>query len=169
MRIEKPIRKMVARAKAGRERPWNQPVLDRLNELCDEVSRDADIPTLVDGIPVNPVLPEDFCDTANEGRPESHQKWWDCPYIETSSVEEEDAFQARRTDDYAEKSREAWATEGRESWMKAWPTGTRYIVRCLDGGAWDRPTLWGGFPTIEEAVECAKTGPEWRKKRFKAI
>jgi hypothetical protein len=117
---------------------------------------------MIDGIPVNPVLPKNFSSTDNEKRPASHQKWWDRPYIQTTSVEELDADYANRTDDYAEKAREAWI-EGRKSWMEAWPSGTRYDVRCLDGGAWDRPTCWGMFPTIEQAVECTKTGPAWRR------
>ena len=38
-----------------------------------------------------------------------------------------------------------------------------FAVECLDGGAWDRPTLWGCFKTEPEAVECAKLGPERRR------
>jgi len=34
--------------------------------------------------------------------------------------------------------------------------GTGYMVRCLDGGAWDRPTLWGHTETLEEAVKLAR-------------
>lgn len=37
-----------------------------------------------------------------------------------------------------------------------------YEVRCLDGGAWDRSTNWGKFPTIEEAVGRAKAGSPYR-------
>jgi len=36
-------------------------------------------------------------------------------------------------------------------------------VLCLDGGAWDRPTTWGVFDSLDDAVNCAKSGPEWRK------
>lgn len=112
----------------------------------------------VDGIPINPVMPKNFDDTPNDARPASHSKWWDVPFIRTTTVEELDAQYASRTDDYAEKARESWI-EGRESWMKAWPSGTRYDVRCLDGGAWDRSTGWGMFATLEDAVRCAKEGP----------
>ncbi|MEO9387176.1 hypothetical protein [Chromobacterium phragmitis] len=28
----------------------------------------------------------------------------------------------------------------------------KFIVRCLDGGAWDRPTFLGERPTLEEAI-----------------
>jgi hypothetical protein len=45
---------------------------------------------------------------------------------------------------------------------EAWPGGLRYDTYCLDGGAWDRPTAWGKFGTLEEAIACAKEGPAWR-------
>jgi hypothetical protein len=38
-----------------------------------------------------------------------------------------------------------------------------YKIYALDGGAWDRPSLWGGFNTIEEAIACCTNGPVWRK------
>lgn len=79
----------------------------------------------IDGILINPWLPANFFDTANEDRPKSHQKFWYLPFI--------------LVDD------------------------GRMDVCCLDGGAWDRPTIWGFFHTIEEALNCAKTGPGWRK------
>lgn len=34
---------------------------------------------------------------------------------------------------------------------------TRFDVRCLDGGAWDRSTWKGSFETLEEAVNFAKS------------
>lgn len=42
---------------------------------------------------------------------------------------------------------------------------SNYQVFCLDGGAWDRPTMWGYYKTLDEALNCAKTGPAWRKKK----
>ena len=36
---------------------------------------------IVDGIWVNPELPENFDNTPNDARPESHQQWWYIPYI----------------------------------------------------------------------------------------
>jgi len=83
---------------------------------------------IVDGIPVNPVLPKNFYSTDNRARPNS--PWWYVPYI----------------------------TEGRRG-----DGSIPFSVECLDGGAWDRPTWWGSFKTIEEAVECAKLGPERRR------
>jgi hypothetical protein len=38
-----------------------------------------------------------------------------------------------------------------------------FRVSCVDGGAWDRPTLWGKFGSLQEAVECIKHGPIWRQ------
>lgn len=120
----------------------------------------------VQGIPVNPVLPKNFDCTDNERRPASHLPWVHTPYIETTSVEDLDAQYAGRTDDYADEARSSWI-EGRKTWMNAWPTGTRYDVRCLDGGAWDRPTCWGMFPSLEEAIRCVNEGPAWRRERAK--
>ena len=81
----------------------------------------------------------------------------------TESVEQLDSFYAERSDEYADEGRLAWQAKGRASWMKAWPSGTRYATRCLDGGAWDRSTNWGMFASLEEALACAMNGPEWRK------
>jgi len=84
---------------------------------------------LVDGIPIDPVLPPNFDDTPNERRPRSHQKWWRQPYVMTSPG----------------------TIDRRGS-----GGGGRVTVRCLDGGAWDRSTWWGSFDTIAEAVAFAK-------------
>ncbi|MDB6020799.1 MAG: hypothetical protein JWQ04_656 [Pedosphaera sp.] len=95
---------------------------------------------IVDGVPVNPVLPNGFSHTANQGRPSRHLAWWCVPYIETE-------------------------TGDHPGFVKCWKGNTRYDVRCLDGGAWDRPTCWGMFATMEEALKCALVdGPSWRSK-----
>ena len=117
----------------------------------------------VDGVLIDPKLPARFDCTPNEDRPDSQTKWWAFPFIVTETVEQLDAMYAKRTDEYADKGREQWVA-GRVQWMAAWPSGTRYETRCLDGGAWDRSTSWGMFATIEEAVACAKAGPAWRNK-----
>ncbi len=112
-----------------------------------------------DGVFIDPELPENFDDTPNEERSPSHMRWWGMPFIRTQSVESLDAEYAGRTDAHAEKAREYWATTGRHGWLEAWPGGTRYEVRCLDGGAWDRSTSWGMFGSLDEAMRCAKGGP----------
>ncbi len=91
-------------------------------------------------IPINPKLPGNFDCTPNENRPASHMKWWNRPYIQTYTLE---AFGNQDE-------------EFKRRWMDAWPTGTRYDLRCLDGLAWDRSTNHGSFKTIEEAMEAAK-------------
>ena len=117
----------------------------------------------VDGVLIDPKLPARFDNTPNEDRPDSQSKWWGFPFIVTETVAQLDTYYAKRTDKYADDGRKGWE-EGRPRWMETWPSGTRYEVRCLDGGAWDRSTSWGMFATIEEAVACAKTGPAWRNK-----
>lgn len=94
-------------------------------------------------IPINPRLPKNFDLTPNDARPASHQRWWHAPYIVTCTWEQM-----------------AWPTatdEDRAKWYAAWPSGTRYAVRCLDGGAWDRSTGWGMFATLEEALACIES------------
>ena len=83
------------------------------------------------GIPLNPKLPGNFDDCDNRFRPASHRRWWNRPFIRTEVDDD-------------------------PRWLAAWPSGIRYDVRCLDGGAWDRSTGWGMFGTIEEAIRCAR-------------
>lgn len=116
----------------------------------------------VGAVLINPKLPEGFASTSNDWRPPSHRKWWGLPYIETTSVEDMDSYYAERIDEWAEEGRKHWA-ENRPGWLAAWPSGTRYEVRCLDGGAWDRPTCWGMFASLDEAIACASSGPAWRQ------
>ena len=92
--------------------------------------------------PVNPPLPVDFDDTPNDDRPRWQiQYLWGRPYIQV--------------EDFA----------GLPEYKADWPEGRRYDVRCLDGGARDRSTTWGMFGTLQEAIECCKTGPEWRQTK----
>jgi hypothetical protein len=93
---------------------------------------------IVSGIPINPILPPRFSSTRNEDRPDKHRAWWGVPYIE---IEE--------------------STE--PTFVAHWKGTKRFDVRCLDGGAWDRPTCWGMFATLEEATACAAKGPVWMK------
>jgi hypothetical protein len=118
---------------------------------------------MTEGVLINPELPKGFDNTSNEARPKSQRKWWNMPYIETYSDKDNEAYLASRTDEYAEEMRIKWANKDRESWFKKWPSGVRYDVRCLDGGAWDRSTNWGMFATLDEALSCAKSGPAWRR------
>lgn len=110
----------------------------------------------IDGIFINPQLPENFDDTDNSMRPDSHDQWWYRPYIVTESRENLDRTYAERTDEYAEEGRSMWE-EGRKKWMEAYPTGIAYSVRCLDGGAWDRSTNYGNYGDIDAAIAQAKS------------
>jgi hypothetical protein len=91
-----------------------------------------------DGIPINPELPDDFDTTPNAERPPWHMWWMGVPYIVTQPVEELDARFAALTGPHADAAQQAWE-RNRLQWMAAWPGGTRYEVRCLDGGASARP------------------------------
>ncbi|ODS23595.1 hypothetical protein AB835_08260 [Candidatus Endobugula sertula] len=121
---------------------------------------------LVEGFPVNPTLRPDFDSTDNNERdPLEIEDWWGKPYIVTdeywqaddsysdyvermsdpkvkdliSKVDTEEEFCKRMDDD-------------KKSWFEHWPTGTRYEVRCLDGGAWDRSSSKGMFSSLELAI-----------------
>lgn len=102
-------------------------------------------------VPVNPKLPRNFSNTRNEDRPASHQRWWHRAYIETCTWEQMRAG-APGPQNATDEERAAWFEDWRQRWFQSWPTGTRYDVRCLDGGAWDRPTCWGMFKTLDDAL-----------------
>ena len=112
---------------------------------------------------IDPVLPRHFDDTNNDRRPAHHQRWWDRPYIVTESVKRLDERMAERTDDYAEQARAQWNDVGRQNWLEAYPSGVRWMVRCLDGGAWDRSSQWGCYGSLAEALARVSEGPAWRR------
>ena len=81
----------------------------------------------VEGIHINPLLPEAFDNYPNEERPAQElTDWWELPYITVTPVV------------YQNKLKIV------------------YNVRCLDGGAWDRSTSKGDFDNLEAALERAK-------------
>lgn len=87
----------------------------------------------------------------------------------TEIVANLDRYYAEPTDEHADKGREHW-TDARPEWMAAaWPGGTRYETRCLDGGAWDRSTSWGMFATLDEALMRAKQGVSPGLKRLRQL
>ena len=125
----------------------------------------------VQGIQVNPRLRKMFDCTPNEERPQAEiERWWGVPFVVTCNWDEMksdanyDDFLSRMASygamrDDTPPTREQWEQDKerqRLSWFEAWPTGIRYEVRCLDGGAWDRSTCWGMFATLEQAIACAK-------------
>lgn len=88
-------------------------------------------------VPINPVLPDDFDSTDNSTRPDRDLAWWGVPFVVT------------QWDDAPE-------------FVNYWKGNVRYDVRCLDGGAWDRSTVWGLFGTLKEALAMATLRkPSW--------
>lgn len=64
-------------------------------------------------------------------------------------------FDSTANDDRPDSHRKFW---GRPYIVTQDGERPGFVVRCLDGGAWDRSTNWGKFPTLEEAVKQAKSG-----------
>jgi hypothetical protein len=123
----------------------------------------------VDGVAIDPDLPQGFDVTPNDERPDSHQVWWYRPFIATDRHEPESWEEYRdRLASYGyepDQTPEQWAkfqAKQKAGWFKSFPSGVRYDVRCLDGGAWDRSTWWGSAGTLDEAIQIAKTGPKGR-------
>ena len=121
----------------------------------------------LDGVFINPKLSEDFNCTPHEQRDDEMNWWWGKPYIIISelSLESWEEFYYRLKDDASMKeyllkyNKETWnkqLEEDRKSWFKKYPTGFKYTVRCLDGGAWDRSTKYGDYASFEEAMDAAK-------------
>lgn len=124
---------------------------------------------IVDGIAIDPLLADDFYDTANEGRDTNElAHWWGRPFITTESFMEDsyEAYCERMTEFDAEYKLEsleeftARRDNEEKSWNEHWVGGVRYDVRCLTGGAWDRPSMLGNFSTLEEAIALAKEQPK---------
>lgn len=100
---------------------------------------------LIEGVVVNPLQREYFNATDNDDRcfDEIHD-WFYVPYVVTDAYRINQNFSAGEND---VKSKE---------FIKSWPSGMRYEVRCLDGGAWDRSTFIKSFKTLLEAVSFVK-------------
>lgn len=121
---------------------------------------------VIDGIPIDPILRDEFDVTDNDERPQMEiNDWWDKPYIRTDTWgDDEETYEeyfgrSQGVYKFTPESREEWATriqKQKENWLKSFPSGTRYMVRCLDGGAWDRSTNKGSYPTLDEALQIAK-------------
>jgi len=101
---------------------------------------------IVEGIAIDPLLPDDFYDMAHDERDSCElAHWWGRPFIVTVSLREESATRS----DNEEKSGSEYGAGS-----------IRYDVLCLTGGAWDRPSLLGSFSTVEEALALAKEKPQ---------
>jgi hypothetical protein len=131
----------------------------------DEPPRWVEAADCLNGVLVDPVLPE----RASEGpialMPEEIDLWIGRPYIiSTTFAENLDLYSPMKlgcpsTGDLAAKQ-EKWIREE----YRRYPSGVSYQVECLDWGVIDRPQDWGVFTTLDEAVECGRTGPPWRPR-----
>ncbi|GGD49390.1 hypothetical protein GCM10012288_24350 [Malaciobacter pacificus] len=120
----------------------------------------------IDGVIINPELPENFDITPNDERSEEEiNNWWDKPYILIDELEQEsweEHYHRLKSYDWSDEkigSKEEWNKHlkgEKENWYKEYPDGFRYNLRCLDGGAWDRSTNHGFYATFDEAIKAAK-------------
>ena len=121
---------------------------------------------VMDGIPINPILRPGFDDTPNELRDIAEtQDWWGKPYIVTETVDERCQSwpdhvalfgQYNLSLNEEQATYEQRTAKERQAFMASFPEGIKYTVRCLDGGAHDRSTWIGQFPSMTEAIEAAK-------------
>ncbi|TVO69674.1 hypothetical protein [Sedimenticola selenatireducens] len=128
---------------------------------------------IIGGVPINPTLRPGFDSTPNEERdPLETSDWWDRPFIQAVSwADMASSYSAylertKNIPDYAPTPQvvfEAEQEERRENWHEHWPSGIRYDVRCLDGGAWDRSTNWGSYATLDEALAVARSGSDLQR------
>ena len=126
--------------------------------------------TLTEGIPINPKLRSDFDHTDNDERdPLETSDWWGRPFIRTENWEDSAESWEAHTErlkqspgmDIPEKQAyEMQQAASKQSWLETFPSGIRYEVRCLDGGAWDRSTNWGMVGSLEEALQIIKQRSE---------
>lgn len=117
----------------------------------------------ISGVPINPNLRSGFDDTPNDARDALEvSDWWGRPFIVTESWEDND----ETWEEFVERSKQfpsmsvgnesdfhASKAESKQSWFDTFPTGIRYQIRCLNGGAWDRSTLWGVVGSLDEAMK----------------
>lgn len=121
------------------------------------------------GYPLNPVLRDTFSTTPNEHREALEvADWWGLPFIQCTTWQDAESglrrAQQARGEDRGTAEAEAEIEASKAAFHSFNPGGSKYVVRCLDGGAWDRPSLWGVFPSLEEAIECCDKGP-WSQAR----
>jgi hypothetical protein len=118
---------------------------------------------------INPKLPVNFFSHDNSLRsPSEIKRFWDKPFILTEDYRPDtySAYLERCFEGFPIITEEEFCTVHeriKKNWFAYYPSGTAYRVHCLDGGAWDRPTSWGSFGTLEEASACCANGPVWRK------
>jgi hypothetical protein len=132
----------------------------------EEKHRPQNQDRIVEGFCINPALRDGFDQTSNEDRHEQEiRDWWGRPFILEQEYEPADesytAFVERlksyKTDGEIE-SQGDWETRTqneKQSFDERFPSGKAYTVRCLHGGAWDRSSWCGDFPSLDEALAHA--------------
>jgi len=126
------------------------------------------------GYPINPVLRDNFVSTPNDHRDALElADWWGLPYIESRTWQETEsrlrAGHQALDPGLSEEDAEARIEADRTAFFAFNPEGTKFTVLCLDGGAWDRPSKWGVYPTLEDAIECCERGPAWRRAHTRPV
>jgi len=121
----------------------------------------------IEGVFINPVLPEGFIDYEIEINRWENYHWEGTPYIKSRRSRTPDSTYyeyKNRVKNTADTIPEDEFNSIKEKWEQQYPEGICYGVYCLDGNPSGKPTWWGDFATIAEAVECANNGPEWRRR-----
>jgi len=118
--------------------------------------------TLIEGIPIEPVMRYYFDMTPNDERPRAEiNDWWDKPYITVQGfirdtykeyLERMKDFETEREEEFNERKQKEL-----KEWFEIFKDGYRYDVRCLNGGAWDRSLNLGNFDNLEDALALAKS------------
>lgn len=134
----------------------------------------------IQGVYVNPVLRAFFDSTPNDDRELLEiEDWWGKPYVTTQEWNADHEHWQYHCDRCAEASLDTGTEEDfkfrikqqKALWYASWPSGVKFTLRCLDGGAWDRSTVWGTFATLEEAVDFAKNKklPQYTRDIYEQI
>lgn len=79
-------------------------------------------------------------------------EWYSQPYIVALSVDQLDALYS--APEARSPMSKIWPELGRDSWMRAWPSGTRFETHCRIIPA-VAPTCLGMFQSLDEAMKCA--------------
>jgi len=117
----------------------------------------------VEGVPINPVLRYYFDSTPNEDRNKKEMAdWFDMPYIVTRCFVRDTykEYLSRMGESDTIQTKEEWESERTLriiDWNSEWKEGLIYVVRCLNGGAWDRSSNLGHFDNLDDALSFAKS------------
>ena len=121
---------------------------------------------VTENLPLNPLLRDDFDETPNDERDQlEREHWWGKPYI----VSRFDSLTDRNYSAFVERFNPSCSEViiSEEEWQKSFSAlnmkndpfnhGAFFIVRCLDGGAWDRSTWKGQFNNLADAILHAES------------